>query len=479
MIPIDSHAAIHLQRSLLMSNKFNANALNDYSRSYARRIAADFYQQHTTISGSQILSLTPINQINLLVIGTLSTKWQADAEKFRSPYFDFTHADVEEALQHFMNVVSQHISVRREHLEPLLADAVRRTIILIFDPRAYFDELLRNQPEFTLTADSLKQISRFTKINQFISAHLTQRMNGKPFVYVNQAIGYLDEAFAQKAHEIEHYDKFVSIFSEKVPMDVSALLRSHVPDSIPPGPSRSFFDMATESAVPPAPLVAPGADAPGVDTPNTGQPDVPADTTTVPADAPAQPDPVTVTPETPKERPLSVADTTMATTSAATTSADSSSGGPMFLGGDSGPEPVAPISQPSQLQTGGISQPSVGQTNDTLNVGGTDDDELITLNDILRGKTPATTESVAETFTHAPIETVGRSISLNQKFRFINQLFSGNTAAYNQAIAELDTLNNYGQALDLIQYRYASQYSWDMNSDEVNELIDILKRRFA
>ncbi len=474
MVSIDSQAAIHLQRSLLMSNKFNANALNDYSRSYARRIAADFYQQHTTISGSQILSLTPINQINLLVIGTLSTKWQADAEKFRSPYFDFTHADVEEALQHFMNVVSQHISVRREHLEPLLADAVRRTIILIFDPRAYFDELLRNQPEFTLTADSLKQISRFTKINQFISAHLTQRMNGKPFVYVNQAIGYLDEAFAQKAHEIEHYDKFVSIFSEKVPMDVSALLRSHVPDSIPPGPSRSFFDMATESAVPPAPLVAPGIDASGTDAQNPEPSHVP-DATTALADAPAQPEPVTVTPETQKESTVASA----VTTSAATTSADSSSGGPMFLGGDSGPEPVAPISQPSQLQTGGISQPSVGQTNDTLNVGGTDDDELITLNDILRGKTPATTESVAETFTHAPIETVGRSISLNQKFRFINQLFSGNTAAYNQAIAELDTLNNYGQALDLIQYRYASQYSWDMNSDEVNELIDILKRRFA
>ncbi len=480
MVSIDSHAAIHLQRSLLMSNKFNANALNDYSRSYARRIAADFYQQHTTISGSQILSLTPINQINLLVIGTLSTKWQADAEKFRSPYFDFTHADVEEALQHFMNVVSQHISVRREHLEPLLADAVRRTIILIFDPRAYFDELLRNQPEFTLTADSLRQISRFTKINQFISAHLTQRMNGKPFIYVNQAIGYLDEAFAQKAHEIEHYDKFVSIFSEKVPMDVSALLRSHVPDSIPPGPSRSFFDMATESAVPPAPLVAPGVDTSGVDTSNTE----PAQSAvspvpTEPANAPAPSESTTVMPETPKEQPLSAADTTAATTSAATTAATTSSGGPMFLGGDSGPEPVAPISQPSQLQTGGISQPSVSQTNDTLNVGGTDEDELITLNDILRGKTPATTESVAETFTHAPIETVGRSISLNQKFRFINQLFSGNTAAYNQAVAELDTLNNYGQALDLIQYRYASQYSWDMNSDEVNELIDILKRRFA
>lgn len=470
MVHIDSHAAIHLQRSLLMSNKFNANALNDYSRSYARRIAADFYQQHTTISGNQILSLTPISQINLLVISTLSTKWQADAEKFRSPYFDFTHADVQEALQHFMNVVSQHIAVRREHLEPLLADAVRRTIILIFDPRAYFDELLRSQPDFTLTADSLKQISRFTKINQFITTHLTQRMNGKPFVYVNQAIGYLDEALSQKAHEIEHYDKFVSIFSEKVPMDVPALLRSHVPDSIPPGPSRSFFDMATESAVPPAPLVAAGVDSPDVNTPVVDTSESPITQTTGAETAP-QPESATEAPNTAEAPTLPPAPVS--------TTAESSSGGPLFLGGDSGPDPVAPISQPSQLPTGAISQPSVSQTNETFNVSDTEDDELITLNDILRGKTPVATESVAETFTHTPIESVGRSISLNQKFRFINQLFSGNTAAYNQAIAELDTLNNYGQALDLIQYRYSSQYSWDMNSDEVNELIEILKRRFA
>ena len=116
-----------------MSNKFNANALTEYSKSYARRTAADFYQHHTTISGQQLLSLTPISQINLLTVSSLSDKWRADAEKFRSPYFDFTDPDVEEGLENFMNIVSQHISVRRENLEPLLTEATRKTIILIFD----------------------------------------------------------------------------------------------------------------------------------------------------------------------------------------------------------------------------------------------------------------------------------------------------------------------------------------------------------
>ena len=419
-----------------MSNKFNANTLTEYSKSYARRIAADFYQQHSTINGQQILSLTPINQINLFVISSLSDKWQADAEKFRSPYFDFSNADVQEALQNFMNVVSQYISVRREHLEPLLAEATRRTIVMIFDPRSYFDDILRSQPDFTLTAATLKQITRYTKINQFIPAHVTQRMNGKPFIYVNQALNYLDEALTQRGNELEHYDKFVALFSEKVPMDVAALLRNHIPDGMLGVPARSFFDTATEPANPPAPLVALDA------TPEFGTPATPP-----------QPDPTFVL----------------------ATNEEPASSGPLFLDSSGEPEPVAPTNQPSQLQANAILQLTEPQPGPPA-VQAT---AVPTLNDTLRETKPAEPKTVAQALQAAPLESVARSISLNQKFRFINQLFNGNASAYNQAVEEIDTLNNYGQALDLISYRYASQYLWDMSSDEVSELVEILKRRFS
>lgn len=424
-----------------MSNKFNANALSEYSKSYARRVALDAYQQGAALNGQQVLSLTTVPQINMLVISSLADKWRADAEKFRSPYFDFSAADVQEALQHFMNVVSQHISVRREHLEPLLADATRRTIELVFDPRAYFDDLLRDQPEFTVTADALKQIVRYTKINNFIPAYISQRMNGKPFIYVNQAINYLDEVLTQRGHELERYDEFVAKLSEKHPMDVSALLRSHVPDAIPAPPTRSFFDAATEPANPPAPLVPAGAIAD--DTKSAVAP---------------QPDPTPVSDRVTSDG-----------------AEEGGTGGPIFSNEPAGPSPVAPTAYPSQVETGGLLQP-----------GGTDAEPLAdpvehapSLNDVLREAATTDVPTVAQAFRRAPVQTVARSISLNQKFRFINQLFNGNTNAYNQAIEEIDTLDNYGQALDLISYRYASQYLWDMSSDEVSELVEILKRRFA
>ena len=100
-----------------MSNKFHQSALTDYTRSYARRVCADFFSNHTVISGKQILNLTPIGQLNMFIVSNLFDKWKADAEKFRSPYFDFAQPDVEEAMRSFMNVVSQHIAVRRHRHE--------------------------------------------------------------------------------------------------------------------------------------------------------------------------------------------------------------------------------------------------------------------------------------------------------------------------------------------------------------------------
>lgn len=402
-----------------MSNKFHQSALTEYTRSYARRVCADFFSNHTFISGKQILNLTPIGQINMFIVSNLFDKWKSDAEKFRSPYFDFTHPEVEEAMRAFMNVVSQHIAVRREHLEPLLADAVRRTLVLIFDPRYYFDELLRNQPDFTLTADAAKQIVRYTQINKFVPTYLTERMNGKPFMYVNQALNCLDEVMSHRSHELERYDRYVAILSEKVPMDLNSLLRTS-PDAFNGSPARSFFDTELENQptvgagvlVPPTPPAAPIA--PPKEEPATGVQFTGDETDRLdrePADAPV----------------------------------------------------AAPVTQASPMASAALSQPTFEAPRMSMQM------------------TPQPEEptSVAEAFHRAPIESIAKSISLNQKFRFINQLFSGSSTAYAQAIDELDQVENYGQALDLISYRYASQYLWDMSSDEVSELVEILKRRFA
>ncbi len=399
-----------------MSNKFNTNALNEYSKSYARRVTADFYHANSTINGKQILNLTPINQINLFVVSSLFDKWKGETEKFRSPFFDFSSPDVEEALRSFMNVVSQHIAVRREHLEPLLAEAARRTLVALFDPRYYYDDLLRNQPDFTLTAENLRHLLRYTQINKFVPQALEQRLNGRTFLYVNQALGYLDEILTQRVTDLERPEKYVDLFSEKVAIDLTALLRGQALENYQSPSARSFFDLDEEPA-PTAPTAA------------------------------AAPEPTLPEPALPPSEPVTVAALMDEEPAAGPETAVLNGGGYS----DTYLEPAAPAYQPPVAVPAPETAPEPPQ------------EALATLGDTLQKAAPGS---------------VAKGISLNQKFRFINQLFNGSADAYNEAIADLDQLTNYGQALDLISYRYANQFMWNMNSDEVTELVEILKRRF-
>ncbi|WP_375443938.1 hypothetical protein [uncultured Fibrella sp.] len=411
-----------------MSNKFNTNALNEYSKSYARRVTADFYHANPTINGKQILNLTPVNQINLFVVSSLFDKWKGETEKFRSPFFDFSSPEVEEALRSFMNVVSQHIAVRREHLEPLLADATKRTLIALFDPRYYYDDQLRNQPDFTLTAENLRHLVRYTQINKFIPVALEQRLNGRPFIYVNQALGYLDEIMTQRVQELERPEKYVEMFSEKVVMDLSTLLRGQALENYNSPSARSFFDLDEET---PTPKAAPAPPQVTVSAPPTPPPVVEPAPVVVPA---------LVDKEPAESRSVAL---------------NGNSGG-YFAGYQEAP--TAPSNQPSVLSVD-TEAPAL-----SLNTSqATSTDGVATLGDSLQ---KATHGSLA------------KGISLNQKFRFINQLFNGSADAYNEAVAELDQVTNYGEALDLISYRYANQFMWNMESDEVTELVEILKRRF-
>ena len=409
-----------------MSNKFNTNALNEYSKSYARRVAADFYHANPTLSGRQILNLTPINQVNLFVVSSLFDKWKGEVEKFRSPFFDFNNPEVEEALRAFMNVVSQHIAVRREHLEPLLADATKRTLIALFDPRYYYDDQLRNQPDFTLTSDSLRHLIRYTQINKFVPVALEQRLNGRPFAYVNQVLGYLDEILTQRSQELERPDKYVALFSEKVAMDMSMLLRGQTLENYQSPAARSFFDLDEETPTNPPALPTP---PPALEA------------TVVPQ--PAQLPPAEPTPNLVDEEPAT---------------GTLSLNGDTYLADYDNAAPTAPSNQPSIMSA------------DT-------DGPTISLN---TAQAPAAepVATLGDSLQKTVTGSVAKGISLNQKFRFINQLFNGSADAYNEAIADLDQMTNYGQALDLISYRYANQFSWNMESDEVTELVEILKRRF-
>ncbi|MDE5622199.1 MAG: hypothetical protein K2I59_04325, partial [Alistipes sp.] len=74
-----------------------------------------------------------------------------------------------------------------------------------------------------------------------------------------------------------------------------------------------------------------------------------------------------------------------------------------------------------------------------------------------------------------PVTDLERAIGINDKFLLIRDLFCGDAAAYDEAIA---TLNGFDD-LDDCMIHIAEHYAWNPNSDGAKLLMELLERKFA
>ena len=126
-----------------MYYKLKQETVLSVSQSIGEAIADATFRSFSAVDGEQLLSLTHSRQVNAFIIRSLFNQWRKEVEKLESPYFDFNHARVKEALKAFMNVLSNHISINRVHLEPLLVQAVADTLLISFAPRQYLESVLK------------------------------------------------------------------------------------------------------------------------------------------------------------------------------------------------------------------------------------------------------------------------------------------------------------------------------------------------
>jgi hypothetical protein len=207
-----------------MESKLNYSFIQDYSNEYTQAITDDFFKENEEISGQQVLNLCPVKQVNLFVIKKLFEAWQLETKKLESPYFDYDAEGVKAALAAFMNTLSQHIAISREHFEPLLEQAVSDTILLIFSPYDYYVREL-NASEDTLTLDALKKNLRYIKINRPILDALIKRFEDEQLSEVqgDEKIRLFNEVFENLEDDPEDFDDYVQLFSETRPLHTEKL----------------------------------------------------------------------------------------------------------------------------------------------------------------------------------------------------------------------------------------------------------------
>lgn len=152
-----------------MNSFVDLRKISSYSLALSEKLINEEFSVKTTLSGTEIKQFTPVQQINLFILKNLFEKWQEEADRLKSPYFDYEHTEVQSALQSFLNTLSNHIVVSKEFFKPLLTKAIEDTLHLAMAPAEFFrQEILYRKDGFLVNFEKNK---KFIRINtNFLTA---------------------------------------------------------------------------------------------------------------------------------------------------------------------------------------------------------------------------------------------------------------------------------------------------------------------
>mgnify|MGYP006282443961 CR=1 FL=1 len=89
-------------------------------------------------------------------------------------------------------------------------------------------------------------------------------------------------------------------------------------------------------------------------------------------------------------------------------------------------------------------------------------------------KSPSLKEKIVGT----PISDLRSAISINQKFKFINELFEDDTEAFEKSVETINGYTSYIEADDYMENNLKPRYGWETNSTSAKEFQELVSRRF-
>ena len=87
-------------------------------------------------------------------------------------------------------------------------------------------------------------------------------------------------------------------------------------------------------------------------------------------------------------------------------------------------------------------------------------------------------EAIIDLHEKKPIDGIKKSITINQRFMFENDLFNGDKNEFDMVINYLDNCKSNKEAMEFINENYFEKKNWDIEKSEVIEFLEIVKRRF-
>ncbi|WP_425389875.1 hypothetical protein [Ekhidna sp.] len=422
-----------------MQKKLNEDFIDSYCEKFASKVTADFFKDgKDVITGKEILKVTPSKQVNFFVIKLLFRYWQEETKKLESPFFNYKHEEVRQAMIQFMNVLSQHIEINKEKFETLLNHAVKDTIYLAAMPQAYVEIDLDSRGVEQIKEKSIEGTVKYLKIHKKEIHNFLSDMKG---LTVDDVIDELPDEFddfdtteAVKA-ECELLTQVLEINLDKVFSDDPDMDDFDDDDLFEPG-EEDLIDERPKSKQP--------TDPPKVEQESEG---VEMDAED---DAMADGD---MDQDSPSEGAKAIIEEKQEASKVAEAPAEEATPE------EEEEEPKKSVRPPVMLED--------------------EDKEDDFPEETINKQFEKEEESLAEHHEKAPKEgSILSLISLNHRYMFIKELFRNDKEEFEKALIELEDYDTFDDSVEFLVQGYAKQNEWDMQSDEVKEFLKVLFRRF-
>ena len=367
-------------------SKLNQEALSTYSKSFSSLVLDKFFSQNQGINGQQIISVTPIKQINFFVLKVLFAQWQEETKKFKSPFFNYKNADVNGALKNLVNTLSKNILIEKEDFRPLLEKATHDAITLAYDPATFYIENIPSTKK-----KDFRGMSKYIKIYKPLFDQLALALEKDAEKEQSALMNPVLDAYVIDSEE---QAKFIAEISNVLEMNV-------------------------------------------LEKPNA-----------------------------PIEEPVSPADIPEISSSEAF---GESSREPESINGHN-----APISEEINEEFNPLSKakkPDASLVHDQYA-----EEEVKTLNK--KFEEEKVQETIASKHEETSSSDLASSISINQRYMFLGDLFEGNEEDYQTALTHIDAQSSFDDSVEFLMQNFAKKYSWDMSSDEVKEFLKVIFKRF-
>lgn len=216
-----------------MDEKISLEAIALYSDAYAEKVLKRVFASKEKIDGKEILALCDVQQINLFIVRELFKAWKEEIKKLKSPYFDYEQADVKEALDNFMGVLSKNISISRQHFAPLLKKAVSQTVLVVLDPYDYFSMLISGTNN-KMDVPTFREEIKYLKINKAPLEKLLERLDEKKIKEIsgNEAFAVLDQILEEVNFTPDDVEDYVQKFSSVEPLNPEKFYFKKLPDPV-------------------------------------------------------------------------------------------------------------------------------------------------------------------------------------------------------------------------------------------------------